>query len=196
METKTLLQNEECLALLDQLSVAFIVTYNPALSCPTPFSLLIDSECRNRIDRWIETQDHKLLQAVFSGLLQQFTANSEKVHVNLIDKRLSKISEYVHRNYSRDINSRALALHIGMTKPAFCRFFKKATGETFTGYLKKIRVEYAVRQLRESNNTVEVIGYSCGFNTPDYFIRIFKKVKGCTPGKFREGRNKWITKED
>ena len=67
-----------------------------------------------------------------------------------------------------------------------CRFFKKAAGEPFTAYVNKIRIEHATEQLLNDGDSVSGIGYACGFNTIDYFIRIFKKLKGCTPGEYRK----------
>ena len=187
METETLVKVQECWTLLDQLAAALVAVYNPSLSCPAPFSSLIDSLRRSRIEQWIEMQDGNLLQAVFSGLLQLLAGKNESVaRTNPDDRRLRKIHDYVHRHYSGEISLRKPASDIGLSESAFCRFFMKATGEHFTGYVNKVRIEYAARQLRETGDSVSEIGYGCGFNTIDYFIRIFKKVKGCTPGQYRK----------
>jgi len=189
MNTETSLSMEsQYWALLDQLAVAFVETYDPALSCSAPFSLLINSSCRNRINQWMEMQEGRQAQAVLSDLLQQLTCKSEVVAAITTpeDKRLQKIFDYIHNHYSREIRLPKLALHVGMSDGSLCRFFKKATGEHFTDYVNKIRVDYAVRQLLETEDSVSEIGYSCGFNTIDYFIRIFKKLKGCTPGAYRK----------
>jgi len=188
MENGTALTyKNQCWALLDQLAVEIAGFYAPRSSCPAPFSSRIDSSCRNRIDRWIEMQNSYQLQTVFSDLLQQLNDESKPLEtLSYSDKRLQKITEYVNRHYSGEIRVGKLAQDIGMAEATFCRFFKKTFGEHFTGYVNKIRIEYAVRQLLETKDSVSEIGYACGFNTIDYFIRIFKKVKGCTPKEYRK----------
>ena len=181
----TLTDEKRCWALLDQLVVALVAAFDP--SGTTPFSLSIDSPCRNRINQWIGRQNIYLIQNVFSGLLQQFTCNNElEEQKPPSDKRLQKIYKYVHSHYSVDIRLQKLASLIGMTEPAFSRFFKKTTGKQFSSYLNKVRIDYAARQLLETGDSVSEIGYGCGFNTINYFIHIFKKLKGCTPGEYRK----------
>jgi len=190
METETVLLNKKNgWALLDQLAAAFFATCNPGVSCPAPFSSVIDSQIRNQINRWIEMQDKTLLQTVLSGLLQQFTIAPLVMPVQEAykTKRLQKIFDYVHRHYNEEIRLPELALEIGMSESALSRFFKSSTGERFIDYVKKVRIEYAARQLLETNDFIKEIGYGCGFNNINYFIRLFKEVKGCTPGKFRQG---------
>lgn len=188
MENANTLMNEETVwALLDRFAIVFVKMYDPTLSCPTPFSSLIDPALKNRINLWMETQDMYLFQTVISVFLQQISCKREPPELrNPGDRRLRKVCEYVHRHYYREIKLPEMASDIGMTEPAFCRFFKKATGEHFTDYVKKVRIDYAARQLLDTDDTVSGIGYNCGFNTADYFIRKFKEVKGCTPGKYRK----------
>jgi len=183
----TLTNEKKCRALIDQLADAFAGFYDPPASGAAPFSARIDSLCRNRIDRWIEAQDGYVLQTVLTGLLHQLTGKNESPDtLSYGEKRLRKVTEYVHLHYRDEIRLQSLALHIGMTEPAFCRFFKKAAGEPFTAYVNKIRIEHAAEQLLNDGDSVSGIGYACGFNTIDYFIRIFKKLKGCTPGEYRK----------
>jgi len=191
MENGTALTYEnQCWALLDQLAAKIAGFFFSGSSCPIPFSSLIDSSCRNRIDRWIDTRNSDQLQTVFSGFLQQLNDENNPEETPLYnDMRLQKITEYVHRHYSGKIRVRKAAQDIGMAEASFCRFFKKTYGEHFTDYVNKIRIEYAVRRLLETKDSVSEIGYACGFNSIDYFIRIFKKIKGCTPGEYRKNKS-------
>ena len=44
----------------------------------------------------------------------------------------------------------------------------------------------AKNELRFSNKTMDVIAEECGLETANYFIRIFKKIEGMTPGEYRK----------
>ena len=60
------------------------------------------------------------------------------------------------------------------------------TGKTPIEYLKDYRVERAARKLLGSDMPITQIAYTCGFNDLSYFIKTFKKIKGCTPKNYRK----------
>ena len=71
---------------------------------------------------------------------------------------------------------------MGFSEAYFSKFFKKIAGMTFSQYLNRVKVEEAVRLLRENKGLpVTEIAFRCGFNTIRNFNRIFKEVTGCTP---------------
>jgi AraC-like DNA-binding protein len=145
----------------------------------------LNEEQWRKVLNQLVAQDRELAHTLFSQFLQQLAVENEPAKPATLDeKRLQKVSEYVHRHYSEKIELQKIASHIGMAESTFCRFFKKTTGENFTGYVIKIRIEHAVRLLLETRESVADIGFKCGFATPHYFIHIFKEVKGCTPGSF------------
>ena len=49
-----------------------------------------------------------------------------------------------------------------------------------------MRLENAVRALVDTNESVAVICYNCGFNNLSNFNRVFKEKKGMTPRDFRQ----------
>jgi AraC-like DNA-binding protein len=62
----------------------------------------------------------------------------------------------------------------------------KKTGMHFTDYINTFRVEYAKRQLIETNNKLFAVMYDSGFNSKSTFIKAFKKVTGVNPSEYRE----------
>lgn len=99
-------------------------------------------------------------------------------------KRLNDIRSYVICNFDRDILLDDVARHVGMNRAAFCVFFKRATGKTFVTYLNEYRVEMACQLLQQRRMAVSEVCYHAGFNNVPYFNRLFKRVKGMTPGEF------------
>jgi two-component system response regulator YesN len=75
---------------------------------------------------------------------------------------------------------------VHLSEGYFCQIFKEATGKSAMQYLHEIRVEKAEEMLRSTTATVSEIADCCGFTDPNYFSRIFKKIKGVTPGSLRE----------
>lgn len=65
------------------------------------------------------------------------------------------------------------------------RLFKRFTGETFTEYLKNVRLTHACSLLRETDLTVDEIAKQCGLRDLPSFYRAFNSYKGMTPNQYR-----------
>lgn len=100
-------------------------------------------------------------------------------------RRVTKIKNYVNKNYSKPLRLEELAALINMAPTAFSRFFKKRTGQTLSEYILNIRLGHAIRLLVETSMNCSEICYDCGFNNVSNFNRLFRKKKGCTPLEFR-----------
>lgn len=100
--------------------------------------------------------------------------------------RFSKVTEYIMRNFDRDIALPEIASVANMAMTTFCNFFKKHYGLTFVEYLHVVRIGHACKLLSEKNQeTVIDIAYECGFNNLAHFNRQFKRIKKMTPTEYR-----------
>jgi len=63
------------------------------------------------------------------------------------------------------------------------RMFKKATGETFTNYLIRVRMEKAKALLAEGKHMIYEIAEKVGYKNVAYFSSIFKKHYGSNPSE-------------
>ena len=100
--------------------------------------------------------------------------------------KINKVKHWVKENFQRSPRASEAAAIAGFSRPRFSRFFKQYTGMCFKDYLNFIRIEEATRLLHKTDDTVSGIAYSCGFNDPQYFNRVFRRLKGVTPGKTRK----------
>src|SRR6266403_203490 len=66
-----------------------------------------------------------------------------------------------------------------------CKIFKKATGLTFIEYRNRLRIESAKKMLLNPNLNVSEIAYSVGFQSLTQFNRLFRRVVGMAPTRFR-----------
>lgn len=83
---------------------------------------------------------------------------------------------------------------MGMSRPVFYRKLKSLMGVSPVDFVKAMRIKRAVQLLEQGEYTVAEIGYMSGFTTPQYFSRVFKEVKGCTPKEYRS-KNEILHKE-
>lgn len=106
------------------------------------------------------------------------------------DPRINKLTDYLNKNYSKQIRLSEVASLINMSEPSFCRYIKQRTSKSFVDFLTDIRLGFAIRYLIDSSKSVAEIGYACGFNNLSNFNRIFKKKKSVPPTEFRENYRK------
>lgn len=102
--------------------------------------------------------------------------------------RIRQIYAMVDENYQRKITVEEVASLCNLTKPAFCRYFKKATGNTFIGFLNQYRISQAKRLLLIGKNVGQTC-FECGFESLSYFNRTFKKVTSENPSSFIKRNN-------
>ncbi|WP_407525286.1 AraC family transcriptional regulator [Lacibacter sp. MH-610] len=101
------------------------------------------------------------------------------------EQRINKVCNYLEQHFSKPISIEDAAKIINISKSAFCKFFKRTTGKTFSDYLNEIRIGYACYQLLETDKPIAGIARSAGFDSVSYFNRVFYKKKNSTPREFR-----------
>jgi AraC-like DNA-binding protein len=101
--------------------------------------------------------------------------------------RIGKVFQYVHRHSGEHVALAEVAALINLSESAFCKFFKRTTGKTFSDYASDIRIGHACRLLAESDETITEIAYRTGFDSLTYFNRVFLRKKKMRPREFRKG---------
>ena len=101
------------------------------------------------------------------------------------EKRINKACQYIQKNSASIIDLETISNLIHLSPSAFCKFFKRATGKTFSDYVNDIRIGNACYILTESDKAISEVAYASGFESLTYFNRVFLKKKGITPRSFR-----------
>lgn len=105
------------------------------------------------------------------------------------DYVFQKILAYINNHYRERIMIKELAADFGFT-PNYCSsLFVKKTGMTFSQYLTKLRMEQAVRMLKNPALSLKKIASAVGYEDEIYFHKVFKKYFGATPAQYREREN-------
>lgn len=83
-----------------------------------------------------------------------------------------------------------IAAAIGTNRTYISAYFNKETQCTFYDYVNRYRIEYACKLLENSDEKILQIAELSGFNSSQAFIRVFTKIKGISPSKYRKERNR------
>ena len=100
--------------------------------------------------------------------------------------RLKTVLEYIQVNFSSPIRLSVLARLVSMSEAYFCRFFKEITARSPIDYINQVRIQKAAVLLMNTDKKMTDIALDVGFNTPSYFISVFKGHFGCTPTEYRK----------
>ena len=99
---------------------------------------------------------------------------------------LEQALDVIHQNYQKDITLSELAGCTGFSASYFCKYFKKAMGQTPTEYLNMVRVHKAYEMLVYTALSVTEISTAVGFSSLNHFNRQFKGCLGLSPSDVRE----------
>ena len=116
-------------------------------------------------------------------------------YLNLVDKDKSDkrntsrqhfLLDYIHGHLTEKLGVDALSRKAYMSRNEFFKWFRQQFGITPLEYINRERIKLAKQLLSNQNATVTETAYQCGFTDVNYFVRLFKKTEGITPGTFKE----------
>jgi len=99
---------------------------------------------------------------------------------------LEQITNYIMQNYEDNTLCLAtIADSLDITPQYLSTFFKNTKGENISDFIARVRIERAKKLLTEGKLTIFEIAQSIGYTNDVGFIRVFKKIEGVTPGKYK-----------
>lgn len=99
-------------------------------------------------------------------------------------ERLEKMLNYLNMHFTEVISLQDLADQVHLSREVCCRFFKKMTGKTITGYLEEYRVNKSFSLVQSGQYSMIQITEMVGFSNPSRFASAFRKRFGCNPGEY------------
>lgn len=98
-----------------------------------------------------------------------------------------RVIHYLEDHLAEPLYIPALAESLGVNHQYLCTVFKKETGYTIISYLQLLRIGSARMMLeRYPERSSAEIGRACGYESPSYFGKQFKRVTGVTPDQYRK----------
>jgi len=134
------------------------------------------TEFMTLIGKLAHCTEYRLLSSV---KMQSFDDDAALAEINTV---LNYITEHYRQPLSADI----MADKVGMSVSKFSRFFRRATGNSFTDFVNRIRINKACQLLMNTDQYVTNVCYNVGFNNVANFNRRFLQLKGVTPKEFRQ----------
>ncbi len=106
------------------------------------------------------------------------------------DETVRKAQEYIEKNFEEKITVDQLAGAFAVGRRSLERRFKKATCNTVTEYIQRVKIEAAKKDLETGRKNVHEVMYDVGYSDVKAFRTIFKKITGLSPIEYRNKYNK------
>ena len=128
------------------------------------------------------------LQSMWRLLLEHITYEPQASRENSLEyDRIKKILSYIEDNYQNKITLNDIAGHIHLCESECTRLFKRHMNTTLFAFLQEYRIERSLEFL-QSGEPVSDVALNTGFSDPNYYSKVFAKIKGCSPREYRKHR--------
>ncbi len=138
-----------------------------------------------------DQQSGTLSSAVTRSLIDALFAEVHNLHGDGGDpsspeeSHVQRALTFIHARFRDPISTQDIADHLHLSADHLGRVFRKATGRTLVREIQHTRLREARLLLLESSDTIEQIAGECGFSDGGYFRRVFRKIEGLSPARFR-----------
>lgn len=128
------------------------------------------------------------LQSMWRLLLEHITYEPQVSRENSLEyDRIKKILSYIEDNYQNKITLNDIAGHIHLCESECTRLFKRHMNTTLFAFLQEYRIERSLEFLQD-DQPVSAVADKAGFSDPNYYSKVFAKIKGCSPREYRNHR--------
>lgn len=153
------------------------------------------NEIREELEHAIDKHSKQIIAANIEVLLnhcvrfydRQFVTR-EIVNRDLLSRFENLLDDYFNSNKPQKLGLPSVAWCSGelhLSANYFGDLIKKETGKSAQEYIQLVTIEWAKKLLSEGNRSVSEIAYTLGFKYPHHLSRLFKKVVGVTPNKYK-----------
>jgi AraC family transcriptional regulator len=145
------------------------------------FALRVFQEVRAR-----DEFSHLSIEGLLLETVAEISRGTRKVRSGQPTGRLELVTELVQSNLQRPLTLVEIANHAGMHPVSLAQAFRKTFGCTIGEYVRRLRVEFACRELTNQERPISEIADAAGFFDQSHFTRTFKRFLGITPAEFRK----------
>ena len=138
--------------------------------------------------RFLPKTEHDAVLKLLAIFAEQLSEMSNQIAVqqdNAEPPMITRAKAFIDQNFAEDLTLAQVAKAVNSSSFYFCKMFKRATGINFTEYVSRVRIERSKSLLLNPNLRVSEIAYQVGFQSLTHFNRVFRKIVGESPTKYR-----------
>jgi YesN/AraC family two-component response regulator len=102
------------------------------------------------------------------------------------DRMIDNVVSEIRDHYMEDISLTSLAAKYNLSMARLSEMIKEHLKVNFSDYIASLRIQRAKELLRDESLSIQEIAEIVGYNDYFYFTKVFKKVEGISPSKYRK----------
>ncbi len=129
------------------------------------------------------------LKRVMESLLEkkgEIPEKEEEESSPTYDKMIDNVVSEIREHYMEDISLTSLATKYNVSMGRLSEMIKERLQVNFSDYIASLRIQRAKELLRDDSISIQEIAEIVGYNDYFYFTKVFKKVEGISPSKYRK----------
>ncbi|MCL1988553.1 MAG: AraC family transcriptional regulator [Firmicutes bacterium] len=146
------------------------------------FKQLLDSAKRKAYSGYLT---HYALSTLIMELSVDFVDGYDDVQVSYTYIRIAEIMDWIRLNRHRTIAIAEIAKEFSYNQNYLSWAFKKYVGISLTNYITRTKINFAKELLLSCKDSIKVIADKVGFKDEKYFMKVFKKMEGISPSRYR-----------
>ena len=139
---------------------------------------LLRGEIESFLIRLVQLEEHSESKSFFT------------TREDMLDKLISDIISYLDDHLYGNVSLDDIAEHFHFGKSHICHVFKEKCKTSIIQYFIKMKLDEAAKLLRNEGTAINEISDSLGFDSPQYFAKLFKRENGMTPTAYRISKQK------
>lgn len=149
------------------------------------YGIGIEEQSLNYLDEIRKTNNLYELQKWCIDRIAFITEQIKDKKEHHVSNVIYKAKEYIDNNFEKDISLKDVSKEVSISPQYFSKIFKEELGVNFIEYLTNTRIKKAKKMLEEGNKSVKEISFEIGYNDPNYFSRLFRRIVGVSPTEYK-----------
>jgi len=128
---------------------------------------------------------HYALSLLGLKITTSFVMDYNIGEVSATYKQMTKIMDWVRLNHTENLSVVKVAAEFNYHPGYLSSMLKKHTGMSLLDFINRTKIDAAKKLLLSSNEPIKQIAAKLGFADDKYFMKVFKRLEGTTPSKYR-----------
>ncbi|HTO21899.1 MAG TPA: helix-turn-helix domain-containing protein [Spirochaetia bacterium] len=122
--------------------------------------------------------------------LENFTrAVSQERHRTAL-AHMTRMKEFLSRGFAGKVSAKDVAAAAGLSVSRALHLFKKESGVTLSAYIARLRIDYAIYLMKNTDSSMAEIASECGFFDQSHFTKTFRALEGTPPLRYRNNSSR------